>query len=472
MIGNFLDIGFGPGTRRFPSLSNFPAEILLDKTAYRTYILSSIDQKARHQSDQTNLRKFRLYKSPWFTGWKHRGIKFTKKFFGKTIKVSVKQDNSDGNSAITTKPLNEVIIENRSRTFPKPKIGGPIRGDTLRTKFFDSQLNQRNFFAPNRSLVQRAFNHNNKPIVNRNSKMWNQRTLKNDLKKSNNFLSIQIINFILFPIRIIYGLLYQIIVVVLSSKVFLVIQKFGFIGNNAIPGQKLLFEGSLPSGQASRGVRRWIVGREHRIRRNWLILRSSTKRKNRGYFIYASRFNTVDLLRQLLVYRAPDSFKLNAHKKGLVLSTKYDPGINNINLRTSKPVRVLNQTLPLSERRENNTTDTKEQNKVGLIIGISPENQFEKNNNSKLAFKKELKSSFYQASGRKLGQDPLPELNQTWSTIKWLELKQNHLDKKINLSSSNNDGINYVEYIPIPTKRLNLNRNLIKLTLNLGFAAK
>jgi len=62
----------------------------------------------------------------------------------------------------------------------------------------------------------------------------------------------------------------------------------------------------------------------------------------------------------------------------LVLSTKYDPGINNINLRTSKPVRVLNQTLPLSERRENNTTDTKEQNKVGLIIGISPENQFEK----------------------------------------------------------------------------------------------
>ena len=101
----------------------------------------------------------------------------------------------------------------------------------------------------------------------------------------------------------------------------MVIQKFGFIGNNAIPGQKLLFEGSLPSGQASRGVRRWIVGREHRIRRNWLILRSSTKRKNRGYFIYASRFNTVDLLRQLLVYRAPDSFKLNAHKKGLVLST-------------------------------------------------------------------------------------------------------------------------------------------------------
>ena len=159
MIGNFLDIGFGPGTRRFPSLSNFPAEILLDKTAYRTYILSSIDQKARHQSDQTNLRKFRLYKSPWFTGWKHRGIKFTKKFFGKTIKVSVKQNNSDGTAAITTKPLNEIIIENRSRTFPKPKIGGPVRGDTLRTKFFDSQLNQRNFFAPNRSLVQLSLIH-------------------------------------------------------------------------------------------------------------------------------------------------------------------------------------------------------------------------------------------------------------------------------------------------------------------------
>merc|ERR1711959_199049 len=174
--------------------------------------------------------------SPWFTGWKYRGIKFTKKFFGKTIKVSINQNNTEGISTITNKPLNEVIIENRSRTFPKPKIGGPVRGDTLRTKFFDSQLNQRNFFAPNRSLVQRAFNHNNDPIVNRNSKTWNQRTLKNDLKKSNNFLSIQIINFILFPIRMIYGLLYQIIVVVLSSKVFLVIQKFGFIGNNAIPG--------------------------------------------------------------------------------------------------------------------------------------------------------------------------------------------------------------------------------------------
>ena len=445
MIGNFLDIGFGPGTRRFPSLSNFPAEILLDKTAYRTYILSSIDQKARHQSDQTNLRKFRLYKSPWFTGWKHRGIKFTKKFFGKTIKVSVKQNNSDGTAAITTKPLNEIIIENRSRTFPKPKIGGPVRGDTLRTKFFDSQLNQRNFFAPNRSLVQRAFNYNNKPIVNRDSKTWNQRILKKDLGKSNNFFKVQIINFVLFPIRIIYGLFYQIIVVVLSSKVFLVIQKFGFIGNNAIPGQKLLFEGSLPSGQASRGVRRWIIGREHRIRRNWLVLRSSTKRKNRGYFIYASRFNTVDLIRQLLVYKAPDSFKLNAYKKGLVLSSKYDPGTNNITFRTSKPIRVFNQTLPLNERRENNvTTNTKEQNKVELIIGISPENQFEKNNNSKLDFKKELKSSFYQASGRKLGQDPLPELNQTWSTIKWIELKQNHLDKIINLNTINNNEPNYI----------------------------
>jgi hypothetical protein len=69
------------------------------------------------------------------------------------------------------------------------------------------------------------------------------------------------------------------------------------------------------------------------------------------------------------------------------LSTKYDPGTNNITFRTSKPIRVFNQTLPLNERRENNvTTNTKEQNKVELIIGISPENQFEKNNNSKLVF--------------------------------------------------------------------------------------
>ena len=478
MIGNFLDIGFGPGTKRFPSLSNFPAEILLDKTAYRTYILSSIDQKARHQSDQTNLRKFRIYKSPWFTGWKYRGIKFTKKFFGKTIKVSINQNNTEGISTITNKPLNEVIIENRSRTFPKPKIGGPVRGDTLRTKFFDSQLNKRNFFAPNRSLVQRAFDDKNNPILNTNSKTWNKRTLKKDLKNSTNifsqFSNIQVVNFVLFPIRLIYGLFYQIIVVVLSSKVFLLIQKLGFIGNRAIPGQKLIFEGSLPSGQASRGIRRWIIGREHRIRRNWLILRSSTKRKNRGYFIYASRFNTVELLRQLLVYKSPTNFKLLASKKGLALSEQYNPGLNNLSFQTSKSFRAVSKTLPVNERRENNiesissSNDNNSKNESGLILGLTSQETSSEDNNSKFKFKKELKSSFYQASGRKLGHDPLPELNQTWATIKWIENQQNYLDKKISLRSKNFKISNYIGISSNINEKITLKNKSNQLNAQIG----
>ncbi len=59
------------------------------------------------------------------------------------------------------------------------------------------------------------------------------------------------------------------------------------------------------------------------------------------------------------------------------------------------------------------------------------------------------------------------KLNQTWSTIKWLELKQNHLDKIINLNSLTSNETNYVgiysnidEKIKLKTKSNKINSQL------------
>nr|YP_009646439.1 hypothetical chloroplast RF1 [Chloroparvula japonica]QBX98159.1 hypothetical chloroplast RF1 [Chloroparvula japonica] len=408
--GNYIDPNVGPGTVHFPSFSNFGAEILLDRTAYRSYLMNHIQEvNLRNLSDKSNGRRIASYLSPWFANWDTKFVSILRTKIG-SIPISFRDENTQYNLERKL-PFQSIFIGRDSDVYGAPKVGSRSKGVDVVTRMGPSSFFNKTKIAQTRSHIQTPVTRSGKAILGWNRSNFQNRKFVVDKKSTTLFINpwdrnwIQLDSIIWFPLRLIYGLCYQVGSALMRVRIFGVLTKFSPKPQQSepIPGNKLYFEGMLPPIQQTRGVRRWLVGREARVRRAWQFLKINTVQP-RMYALYASQFEKLGLLRRLFLYKAPIEITKDRVKKGIFISHEYLTELDKKGLPLSKLSRALKSAPTRSSRRATNSikhelTDSK------------------KNSDFYHSFKK----LFYQASGRKLGQDPFSELLRSWATAKWLE---------------------------------------------------
>ena len=450
--GNYVDTGIGPGTKHFPSLANFSAEMLLDRTSYRSYLMNHINEvHLRNLSDRSNTRRFQSYLSPWFSNWNTKFVSIFRSQIG-NIPI-VFWDKNHKPARKRTIPFNSVLISRDSNVYGLPKVGKNPQGQDVSNRMGPSSFVNKAKIAQTRSQIQANYDKFGQRIIGFNQSNFQNRKFRKDVQTRSIILNpwhriwVQLESVLFFPFRVVYGILYQFVATLMRIRVFSFLNRFSSTmeQNEPRPGKKLYFEGLFPNTQFTRGVRRWLVGRELRVRRAWQYLKLSSVQP-RMFALYSSQYDKIGLLRRLFIYQTPKSIQADYLKKGLELPQAYDAHNKHNSLQSSKVSRVLNVTPTPSERRlAKNSNLPTDQKSVKLI--------------------RPLKKLFYQASGRNLGQDPIPELTQNWATAKWLT----HQLEGLQVQSSNIKQSNKLLAVPTASKQVKIfnqtNENEAQLSL-------